>query len=156
LRGGQPIWFLGRHPTRKDMRIKYLGLPSEKPILGFERAAGQREVFLIEGAFDWLTAVSWNLPAFSTCGTDFPADRLGWLARARVIFGVLDADRGGHEAAQRFGAVLGARWRPLELPPGLDLHELGCRPDARRQLFRLVAEARRELEAIGAVRGGTF
>jgi DNA primase len=145
LRGGQPIWFLGRHPTRKEMRIKYLGLPGEKPILGFERAAGQREVFLVEGAFDWLTAVSWNLPAFSTCGTDFPADRLGWLARARVIFGVLDADRGGREAAERFGAVLGRRWVPLELPPGADLNDLGCRPDGRRQFFTLVAEARRQL-----------
>src|SRR5207302_2545301 len=89
-------------------------LPQFNVILGFERAAGQREVFLVEGAFDWLTAVSWNLPAFSTCGTDFPADRLGWLARARVIFGVLDADRGGREAAERFGSVLGRRWVPLE------------------------------------------
>jgi DNA primase len=145
LRGGQPIWFLGRHPTRKEMRIKYLGLPGEKPILGFERSAGQREVFLVEGAFDWLTAVSWNLPAFSTCGTDFPADRLGWLARARVIFGVLDADRGGREAAERFGNVLGRRWVPLELPPGADLNDLGCRPDGRRLFFTLVTEARKQL-----------
>jgi len=97
-----------------------------------------------------------NLPAFSTCGTDFPFDRLGWLARARVIFGVLDADRAGREAADRFGAALGARWRPLELPPGLDLNDLGRRPDGRRQFFGLVAEARRELEAISGVRGGTF
>jgi DNA primase len=145
LRGGQPIWFLGRHPTRKQMRIKYLGLPGEKPILGFERAAGQREVFLIEGAFDWLTAVSWNLPAFSTCGTDFPANRLGWLARARIIFGVLDADRGGQEAAQRFGAVLGRRWVPLDLPPGADLNDLGCRPDGRQHFFSLLADARTRL-----------
>jgi DNA primase len=151
LRGGQPIWFLGRHPTRKEMRIKYLGLPGEKPILGFERVAGQREVFLIEGAFDWLTAVSWNLPAFSTCGTDFPADRLGWLARARIIFGVLDADRGGREAAQRFGTVLGRRWVPLDLPPGADLNDLGCRADGRRHFFTLVAEARMQLS--GATRG---
>jgi hypothetical protein len=106
--------------------------------------------------FDWLTAVTWNLPAFSTCGTDFPFDRLGWLARARVIFGVLDADRDGHEAAERFGAALGVRWRPLELPPGLDLNELGCRPDGRRQFFRLVAEARRAPEAGGGARGGPF
>jgi DNA primase len=145
VRGGQPIWFLGRHPTRKQIRIKYLGLPGEKPVLGFERAAGRREVFLTEGAFDWLTAVSWNLPAFSTCGTDFPADRLGWLARARVIFGVLDADRAGREAAERFGAVLGRRWVPLELPPGTDLNDLGCRPGGRRQFFGLLAEARKQL-----------
>ena len=101
------IWFIGRSPNERQVKVKYLALPGEKPILGFERAAGRREAYLIEGVFDWLTAVTWNLPAFSTCGTDFPFDRLGWLARARVIFGVLDADRAGHEAAERFGAALG-------------------------------------------------
>ena len=40
-------------------------------------------------------------------------DRLGWLARASVMFGVLDADRAGNEAAERFGVALGRRWAPL-------------------------------------------
>jgi DNA primase len=142
LRGGQPIWFLGRHPAHRGARVKYLGLPGEKPILGFERAAGQREVYLVEGAFDWLTAVSWQLPAFSTCGTDFPPDRLGWLARAHVIFGVLDGDRAGREAADRFGAALGRRWLPLGLPEGCDLNDLGRQPGGRGLFFRLVASAR--------------
>ena len=143
LRGGQPIWFLGRQPTRATARVKYLGLPGEKPVLGFERAAGRREVYLVEGAFDWLTAVSWHLPAFSTCGTDFPADRLGWLARARVIFGVFDADRAGVEAAERFRATLGDRWLPIALPEGEDLNDLGRQPGGRGLFFRLVGEARR-------------
>jgi len=142
LRGGQPIWFLGRRPGRDNARVKYLGLPGEKPILGFERAAGRREVYLIEGAFDWLTAVNWHLPAFSTCGTDFPADRLGWLARAHTIFRVLDADRAGREAAERFEAVLGQRWLPIALPDGNDLNDLGRRPGGRALFFRLVLDAR--------------
>jgi DNA primase len=142
LRGGQPIWFLGRQPAHQQARVKYLGLPGEKPILGFERAAGQREVYLVEGAFDWLTAVSWQLPAFSTCGTDFPPDRLGWLARARVIFGVLDGDRAGREAAERFGVALGRRWQPVLLPEGSDLNDLGRQPGGRALFFRLVADAR--------------
>jgi DNA primase len=146
LRGGQPIWFIGRHPTAKDVRVKYLGFPGEKPVLGFERVAGRREAFLTEGAFDWLTAVSWRLPAFSTCGTDFPADRLGWLARARVIFGVLDGDRAGREAAERFRAVLGQRWVTLELPAGSDLNDLGRRPGGRALFFELVAQARQRRE----------
>ena len=125
LRGGQPIWFLGRHPPTRDARVKYLGLPGEKPILGFERAAGRREVYLIEGAFDWLTAVSWQLPAFSTCGTDFPPDRLGWLARAHVIFGVLDGDRAGvrqPNASERHSGGAGCRWGCLKAS---DLNDLG-------------------------------
>jgi len=143
LRGGQPIWFIGRYPDEREVRMKYLGFAGERPILGFERAAGRREVYLVEGVFDWLTAVSWHLPAFSTCGTDFPEDRLGWLARARVIFGVFDADRAGRETAQRFESTLGARWVPIALPEGEDLNDLGRRLGGRGLFFRLVAEARR-------------
>jgi DNA primase len=143
LRGGQPIWLIGR-PIADDSqaRVKYLTLPGERPVLGFERAAGRREVYLVEGVFDWLTAVSWGLPAFCACGTDVPADRLGWLARARVVFGVLDGDRAGREAAERFGQTLGRRWRPLSLPEGTDLNDLGRRPDGRAVFFRLVDAAR--------------
>jgi hypothetical protein len=86
--------------------------------------------------------VSWHLPAFSTGGTDFPRDRLGWLARARVVFGVLDADRAGNEAAERFGAALGRRWRPIALPQGCDLNDLAQRPDGRSLFLQLVAAAR--------------
>jgi DNA primase len=156
LRGGQPIWFIGRHPSEREARVKYLALPGEKPILGLERAAGRREVFLVEGVFDWLTALSWGLPAFSTCGTGFPSNRLGWLARARVIFGVLDADRGGREGAERFGEILRKRWRPLALPDGLDLNDLGRRHDGRRLFFQLVAVERRKAleEARDRGRGG--
>ena len=100
-------------------------------------------MYLVEGAFDWLTAVAWHLPAFSTCGTDFPAYRLGWLARARLIFGVFDAVRAGAEAAERFRTTLGDRWLPIVLPEGEDLNDLGRRPGGRGVFFRLVGEARR-------------
>ncbi len=142
IRGGQPIWFIGRR-TGEPGRVKYLTPPGDKPVLGFERAIGRRRVYLIEGVFDWLTAVSWNLPAFSTCGTDFPLDRLGWLARAEIVFGVLDADTAGREAAERLGAALGRRWCPIALPDGCDLNDLGRRPDGRSLFFRLTATARR-------------
>jgi DNA primase len=140
IRGGQPIWFIGRRPGEPG-RVKYLTPPGDKPVLGFERAIGRRRVYLIEGVFDWLTAVSWRLAAFSTCGTDFPMDRLGWLAGAEVVFGVLDADRAGREASDRLGANFGARWRPIALPDGCDLNDLGRQPDGRALFFRLVAAA---------------
>jgi DNA primase len=142
IRGGQPIWFIGRRPDELG-QLKYLTPPGDKPVLGLERAIGRRQVYLIEGAFDWLTAVSWNLPAFSTCGTDFPPDRLGWLARADMVFGVLDADAAGRAAAERLGAALGRRWHPIALPEGCDLNDLGRRPDGRALFFRLTAAARR-------------
>ena len=143
LRGGQPIWLIGRPIADSGpARVKYLALPGERPVLGFERAVGRREVYLIEGVFDWLTAVSWRLPAFCACGTDMPLDRLGWLARARVVFGVLDADRAGREAAERFEQILGSRWRPLSVPEGCDLNDLGRQPGGRTEFFRLVEAAR--------------
>ncbi|TME25709.1 MAG: hypothetical protein E6I75_27335 [Chloroflexi bacterium] len=49
LRGGQPVWFIGRYPDERKVRVKYLGLPGERPILGFERAAGRREVLADRG-----------------------------------------------------------------------------------------------------------
>jgi len=140
IRGGQPIWFIGRRPGEPG-RVKYLTPPGDKPVLGYERAIGRQRVYLIEGVFDWLTAVSWRLAAFSTCGTDFPMDRLGWLAGAEVVVGVLDADKAGREASDRLGATFGARWRPIGLPEGCDLNDLGRRPDGRALFLRLVAAA---------------
>ena len=142
LRGGQPIWMIGRPIGEEPGRVKYLALPGERPVLGLERATGRREVYLVEGVFDWLTAVSWNLPAFCSCGTDLPGDRLGWLARARLVFGVLDGDSAGRAGSERFGAALGRRWRPLGLPEGVDLNDLGSRPNGRQAFIQLVTTAR--------------
>jgi DNA primase len=149
LRGGQPIWLIGRRPDERGHQAKYVALPGERPVLGLERARGRREAFLVEGIFDWLTAVSWGLPAFSPCGTALPANRLGWLARARVVWGALDADRGGREGAERFGATLGRRWRALALPEGCDLNDLGRQEGGRATFFRLLGEARDRLRAEG-------
>lgn len=144
LRGGQRIWFIGRRLDDDSDRPKYLALGGERPVLGFEHAAGQREVFLCEGVFDYLTAVAWKLPAFSPCGTHLPADRLGFLARARVVYGILDGDDAGRAAAERFAALLGERFRPLHLPEGCDLNDLSRRPEGQRGFFRLLAAARHE------------
>jgi DNA primase len=143
LRRGQAIWFIGRILEERPGSPKYLALPGERPVLGYERAAGQREAFLCEGVFDYLTAVSWRLPAFSPCGTHLSPERLGFLARAQVVYGVLDGDAAGRAAAGRFREHLGERWRPLALPEGCDLNDLGRRSDGKALFFGLLAEARR-------------
>ncbi|MDQ6671576.1 MAG: toprim domain-containing protein, partial [Chloroflexota bacterium] len=59
-------------------------------------------------------------------------------------FGVLDGDRAGREAAERFGMALGRRWQPVLLPEGSDLNDLGRQPGGRALFFRLVAAARHQ------------
>jgi DNA primase len=142
LRGGQCLWFVGRSLGEAASLPKYLSLPGERPVLGFERAAGQRETFLCEGVFDYLTAVAWRLAAFSPCGTSLPSERLGFLARARVVYGVLDADESGRRASERFGAQLGQRFHPLRLPDGCDLNDLAQHPRGREIFLQLLAEDR--------------
>jgi DNA primase len=144
LRGGQTVWMIGRSLEETTDRPKYLALSGERPVLGFERTVGRKEAILCEGVFDYLTAVSWGLPAFSPCGTNLPPERLGFLARAERVFGVFDGDAAGDDAAARFGKQLGERWRPLRLPDGLDLNELGLRPHGRDWFFRMLGAARME------------
>jgi DNA primase len=142
LRGGQPIWMIGRALSGSPNAPRYLALPGERPVLGWERAAGREEAFLCEGVIDYLTAVSWRLPAFSTCGTSLPDERFGFLARASAVYGLLDGDDAGRKAAERFGERLGERWKAVELPEGHDLNDLGRLPDGQARFAALLEAAR--------------
>jgi len=160
LRGGRPIWCIGRavddqHATSppadgdsaartsRRPRPKYLSLPGEKPVLGLEHVLGRQAAYLVEGPLDWLAAVGWGLPALAICGTHFPADRLPALGEALAIYGVFDPDRAGLSAAERFAPLFGSRWRPVRLPNRLDLADLAALGDAGRQIFDvLVGRAR--------------
>lgn len=156
LRGGRPIWCIGRaladpasgvvsgeNGSARRPRPKYLALPGDKPVLGLEHVVDRRSAYLVEGPFDWLAAVAWELPAFAICGTHFPLDRLPALGAAAAVYGVFDPDRAGQSAAERFAPLLGSRWRPLQLPNSLDLAELAALGDAGRETFRvLVGRAR--------------
>ena len=157
VRGGRPIWFIGRAiddvvtagssagpgtPGHRP-RPKYLSMPGERPILGLERVLGRSTAYLVEGPLDWLAGVSWELPVFAICGTHLPVERLPNLGRAVAIYGVFDPDRAGQSAAERFAPLMGARWRPITLPNGMDLAELAARGERGRELFKdLVARAR--------------
>jgi DNA primase len=143
LRACQAVWFIGRDLGDAPGRPKYLAVAGERPVLGLQRVAGRRVVYLCEGVFDYLTALAWRLPAFSPCGTHLRADRLGFLARAEVVYGVLDGDEAGRAGAARFAEHLGERWRQVALPDGADLNDLGRCAGGREEFFRLLAEAQR-------------
>lgn len=141
LRGGDCIWMIGRRPDDRS-RAKYLALEGEKPVLGQERVRGCAEVGLCEGVFDYLWAIGGiELPVCSPCGTHFPAERLGFLARARVVYGFLDGDHAGRSAAAAFGEKLGERWRPVRLPEGQDLNDLGRAEGGGHAVRRLLLAA---------------
>jgi DNA primase len=143
LRGSHVVWMVGRWVGDPgERRPKYLGLPGEKPVLGLERVVGCPEAFVVEGVFGYLLGVSWGLPVCSPCGTYLAADRLGFLASTRTVWGLLDPDEAGRAAARRFGELLGRRWRPLWLPGGREVDDLAQRPDGRAELLRCLAEAR--------------
>jgi len=144
LRGGQCIWMVGR--ALDDARQpKYRGLSLPKPILGYERVRGRPRVFVTEGAFDYLTGMSWGLSICAVLGTQVRAERLAFLQRARRVLIAFDSDEPGREAASDLARRLGARARIVELPEGVkDLNDLGRRPNGRATFFRLLGEAERE------------
>lgn len=141
LRGGQCIWMVGR-VLDDERQPKYRGLSLPKPVLGYERVRGRPRVFATEGAFDYLTGVSWGLAVCALLGTQVRAERLSFLQRAQRVFIVFDNDGPGREAASDLARRLGQRARVVALPEGVkDLNDLGRRPDGRATFFRLLKEA---------------
>ncbi|HET8630724.1 MAG TPA: toprim domain-containing protein, partial [Thermomicrobiales bacterium] len=117
-------------------------LPGARPLLGRESVAGRRVAFVVEGVFDWLTAVEWGLPACSPGGTALAAGRLGALAGAARLYGVFDGDAAGRAAAARYARHFAGRWRTVRLPAGCDLNDLGRRPGGRARFLARLRAAR--------------
>ncbi len=152
LRGAHCGWMVGRAlDGRRQPRYRGLSLP--RPLLGYDRARGHARVFVTEGPFDWLTLVSWGLPACALLGTQPGRDTLRLLGRARSVVLVLDADDAGREAAAQLATALGERARIVSLPDGVkDPSELGVHPDGRDTFFRLLDEAEgRQRDAAPAI-----
>jgi len=139
LRGGECAWMVGRALSERP--LKYLGLSLPKPILGYERVRGHGRVFVTEGAFDYLTGVSWDLPICALLGTHARPERLRFLEGVPEVLLVFDNDEEGQRAARELAESLGDRARVLRLPDSIkDLGELGTRDDGRETFFRLLAE----------------
>ena len=140
LRGGHSGWMVGR-ATGEGRLPKYRGLALPRPLLGYER--GRRRVLVTEGPFDWLTLLSWGLPACALLGTQAGRGVLRFFERARSIVLVMDGDGPGREAAAVLAAAFGDRARVLELPPGVkDVNELAAQPEGRETFFGLLDAGR--------------
>ncbi|MEZ4479931.1 MAG: CHC2 zinc finger domain-containing protein [Dehalococcoidia bacterium] len=141
--GGRATWLTGRRVDEREPR--YLNVRTEKPILGLHRVKGEA-VVLVEGPFDWLTAVGWGFDTAALLGTR-PSDRvLRQLDRFAQVYLALDNDDAGQAAMQDLTEVLGQRAIPVHLPPSVAdvsaLAQEGGRPAFISNVLRAASEAR--------------
>ncbi len=136
LRGGQPIWLVGRTIDSQAHVPKYLGLPGCKPLLGWEAAKGSREVFVVEGVVDWLILLKWGYPALALVGTHVRPAAVNALSGFERVYLLLDNDEAGQAAAEGLAQVLQGRGVTVTLPGVKDVAELATRGDGRRILAR--------------------
>ena len=141
--GGGPTWPPGRRLDEREPR--YLNLRAEKPILGLDRVKGDA-VVLVEGPFDWLTAIGWGFDAGALLGTRVSERVLRQLDRFTQVYLALDNDEAGHDAIRSLTEVLGLRAIPVPLPTGVSdvsaLAQEGGRPAFISCILRAANEAR--------------
>jgi len=142
IRGGQPIWLVGRTIEAQTHGPKYLGLPGRKPLLGWEVAKDSREVFVVEGVFDWLTLLKWGYPALALVGTYTRPEVLKMLTAFEHVYLALDNDEAGQAAAETLAQAMGGR-AVVVSPPGVkDVAELATVPDGLQIFARSVLRHR--------------
>jgi DNA primase len=149
LRGGAPVWLIGRALGAAGGAPRYLGLPGRKPLLGWEAVAPGATALLTEGPFDWLALRQWGYPALCLVGTHASAPALRALQRFARVYLVLDADEAGRAATATLTRALGRRARPVRLPGVKDVAELAERPDGRLWFARSLGTGRSDGGAAG-------
>lgn len=139
LRDGQAVYLVGR-ATMKQQRAKYIGLPgAPKPLYGQASAQGAREVFVVEGPFDWLTLVNWGYAARGLLGAHLKREHEREFDSVERIYLAMDNDQEGQNAVRTLAVKFGARARVVQLPKGIkDVNELAQRPNGRILFERLV------------------
>lgn len=141
--GGRATWLTGRRLDERDPR--YLNLRTEKPILGLDRVSGDA-VVLVEGPFDWLTAVGWGFDTAALLGTRMSERVLRQLDRFSQVYLALDNDDAGQAATRDLTEVLGPRAIPVHLPVGVSdvsaLAQEGGQPTFISCILRAASDAR--------------
>ncbi|MGE5595542.1 MAG: toprim domain-containing protein, partial [Hyphomicrobiales bacterium] len=144
----------GRRLDEREPR--YLNLRTEKPILGLDRVKGDA-VILVEGPFDWLTAVGWGFDSAVLLGTRVSERVLRQLDRFSQVYLALDNDDAGQAAMRALAEVLGNRAIPVHLPPRVadlsDLARQGGRPAFISCIVRASTEARARQSACDPAAG---
>lgn len=141
LNHGRATWFTGRRLDDREPR--YLNLRVEKPILGVYRVAGDA-VVVVEGPFDWLTAIEWGFASVALLGTRVSDQAERRLDRFGQVYLALDNDEAGQQATAELAEHLGHRPIPVRLPPGVhDVSSL-AQNGGRAAFIRCILRAGRE------------
>ena len=150
LRGGRPVWLIGRvldEAPADDVAV-HLGLPGPKPLLGLDQARHSPTVVVVEGSFDYLTLRMWGYPVVATLGTHVRADLVDALRAFGRQFLVLDNDDAGLEATLLLQQQLGDTAIPVALPDGVkDPSQLATQPDGREHFAAVLLQAVSQLPA---------
>ena len=89
-------------PHVRQEKTKYLRLPgAPKPLFGVASIRGIAEVFVCEGAFDYLTLVEWGYPTVALFGSHLKHDQISEIADAARIFIATDSDKPGRKSARQ-------------------------------------------------------
>lgn len=139
-------WLTGRRLDDREPR--YLNLRVERPILGLSRIEGDA-VVVVEGPFDWLTAVEWGFAAGALLGTRVSDRAVRQLDRFEQVYLALDNDAAGWQATAELAERLGHRAIPVRLPSGVhDVSSLG-QNGGRAAFTRCILQAGREARSAG-------
>ena len=103
---------------------------------------GASDVFVCEGAMDWLTLIEWGYATVALLGSHLKQDQIGEFASAERIFIATDSDEPGRKSAQQLAETFGKRARVVPpLPNAKDVNELAMRPHAREIFAELVSRS---------------
>ena len=147
LIGDRATWLTGRRLDERELR--YLNLRTEKPILGLDHVKGDA-VILVEGPFDWLTAVGWGFDAAALLGTRMSERVLRQFDRFTQVYLALDNDDAGRDATRSLTEVLGQRAIPIHLPPGVSDVSALAQEGGRQAFISCILRAASDARARGA------
>jgi DNA primase len=147
FRQGQATWMIGRVLETHDGQPvvtgpKYLGLPGDKPIFGWEEArAHPRGVCVVEGPVDLLALRMWGVPGVALVGNRLRHQNLVQLEGFERLYVALDPDAGGQKGTQALVSYFGSRVVPVKLPGEDDVGKLASYQDGKEQLGAAIVRA---------------
>jgi DNA primase catalytic core len=136
---GRVVYLTGRRLDGKEP--KYLHLPGQIRHLYNQEALANREICLVEGIPDCISAVQIGYPTAAVLGSvNFKPEYLPKFSRCETVYICFDGDEAGKTGALKTADLIGERARIVQLPDGCDVNEF-LRDHSKEDFDALVASA---------------